>query len=38
VNIPAVLASVVLTSLPILALYVVGRRHLLSGLRAGISK
>jgi raffinose/stachyose/melibiose transport system permease protein len=38
VNIPAVLASVVLTSLPILGLYVVGRRHLLSGLRAGISK
>jgi raffinose/stachyose/melibiose transport system permease protein len=38
VNIPAVLASVVLTSLPILALYAVGRRHLISGLRAGISK
>jgi raffinose/stachyose/melibiose transport system permease protein len=38
INIPAVLASVVLTTLPILALYVVGRRHLLSGLTAGFSK
>lgn len=38
VNIPAVLASVVLTTLPILALYVVGRRQLLSGLTAGFSK
>jgi raffinose/stachyose/melibiose transport system permease protein len=38
VNIPAVLASVVLTTLPILALYIVGRRQLLSGLTAGFSK
>ncbi|GAA1282696.1 ABC transporter permease [Planotetraspora silvatica] len=38
VNVPAVLASVVLTSLPILILYVVGRRQLLSGLTAGFSK
>ena len=38
VNVPAVLASVVLTTLPILALYVVGRRQLLSGLSAGFSK
>jgi raffinose/stachyose/melibiose transport system permease protein len=38
VNIPAVLASVVLTTLPILALYVLGRRQLLSGLTAGFSK
>jgi raffinose/stachyose/melibiose transport system permease protein len=38
VNIPAVLASVVLTTLPILVLYVVGRRQLLSGLTAGFSK
>jgi raffinose/stachyose/melibiose transport system permease protein len=38
VNIPAVLASVVLTTLPILALYVLGRRQLLSGLSAGFSK
>ena len=30
VNVPAVLASVVLTTLPILVLYVVGRRQLLS--------
>ncbi|ALV45127.1 ABC transporter permease [Arthrobacter alpinus] len=38
VNIPAVLASVVLTTLPILVLYVLGRRQLLSGLTAGFSK
>jgi len=38
VNIPAVLASVLLTTLPILVLYVVGRRQLLSGLTAGFSK
>jgi raffinose/stachyose/melibiose transport system permease protein len=38
VNVPAVLASVVLTALPILALYVIGRRQLLSGLTAGFSK
>jgi raffinose/stachyose/melibiose transport system permease protein len=38
VNVPAVLASVTLTTLPILALYVVGRRQLLSGLTAGFSK
>ena len=38
VNVPAVLASVVLTTLPILILYVVGRRQLLSGLAAGFSK
>jgi len=38
VNVPAVLASVVLTTLPILILYVVGRRQLLSGLTAGFSK
>jgi raffinose/stachyose/melibiose transport system permease protein len=38
VNVPAVLASVVLTVLPILALYVIGRRQLLSGLTAGFSK
>jgi raffinose/stachyose/melibiose transport system permease protein len=38
VNVPAVLASVVLTMLPILALYVIGRRQLLSGLTAGFSK
>ena len=38
VNVPAVLASVLLTALPILALYALGRRQLLSGLTAGFSK
>ncbi len=38
VNVPAVLASVVLTTLPILIFYAVGRRQLLSGLTAGFSK
>jgi raffinose/stachyose/melibiose transport system permease protein len=38
VNVPAVLASVLLTTLPILLLYVVGRRQLLSGLTAGFGK
>jgi raffinose/stachyose/melibiose transport system permease protein len=38
INVPAVLASVVLATLPILVLYVVGRRQLLSGLTAGFSK
>ncbi|RSN12514.1 ABC transporter permease [Nonomuraea sp. WAC 01424] len=38
VNVPAVLASVVLTTLPILVLYVVGRRQLLSGLTAGFGR
>ncbi|HEX8509700.1 MAG TPA: carbohydrate ABC transporter permease [Propionibacteriaceae bacterium] len=38
VNVPAVLASVVLTTLPILVLYILGRRQLMSGLTAGFSK
>ncbi|GLW25760.1 carbohydrate ABC transporter permease [Microbispora triticiradicis] len=38
VNVPAVLASVVLTIVPILVLYTVGRRQLLSGLTAGFGK
>jgi raffinose/stachyose/melibiose transport system permease protein len=38
INVPAVLASVVLTTLPIFVLYVVGRRQLLSGLTAGFGK
>ena len=38
VNIPAVLAAVVLSTVPILVLYVVGRRQLLSGLTAGFGK
>ena len=35
VNVPAVLAAVVLSTLPILVFYVVGRRQLVSGLTAG---
>jgi raffinose/stachyose/melibiose transport system permease protein len=38
VNVPAVLASVVLTTLPILICYAVGRRQLLSGLTAGFGR
>ncbi|MGF3056286.1 carbohydrate ABC transporter permease [Microbacterium sp. YY-01] len=38
VNIPAVLACVVLTTLPLVVLYVFGRRQLVSGLTAGFSK
>ena len=38
VNVPAVLASVVLTTLPIVILYAIGRRQLMSGLTAGFSK
>ncbi|TDC90606.1 carbohydrate ABC transporter permease [Nonomuraea deserti] len=38
INVPAVLASVVLTTLPILILYIVGRRQLLSGLTVGFGK
>jgi raffinose/stachyose/melibiose transport system permease protein len=38
VNIPAVLAAVVLSTLPILAIYVIGRRQLVAGLTAGFSK
>lgn len=38
VNVPAVVAAVVLTTLPILALYIFGRRQLISGLAAGFSK
>lgn len=37
-NIPAVLAAVVLSTLPILALYIFGRRQLLAGLTAGFGK
>jgi raffinose/stachyose/melibiose transport system permease protein len=37
-NTPAILAAVVLTTLPILILYAIGRRQLLSGLTAGFSK
>jgi len=38
VNVPAVLASVVLTTTPILVFYAFGRRQLLSGLTAGFGK
>ncbi|WP_432485879.1 carbohydrate ABC transporter permease [Kineococcus esterisolvens] len=38
VNIPAVLAAVVLSTLPILVVYVIGRRQLIAGLTAGFSK
>jgi raffinose/stachyose/melibiose transport system permease protein len=38
INVPAVLASVVLTTLPIVILYAIGRKQMLSGLTAGFSK
>jgi raffinose/stachyose/melibiose transport system permease protein len=38
VNVPAVLASVVLATLPIVVLYALGRRQLLSGLTVGFSR
>ena len=38
VNVPAIVAAVVLTTLPILVLYAFGRRQLLSGLAAGFSR
>ncbi len=38
VNVPAVAASVVLTTIPIVLLYAIGRRQLLSGLTAGFGK
>jgi raffinose/stachyose/melibiose transport system permease protein len=38
INVPAILAAVSLTTLPILTLYVLGRRQLVSGLTAGFSK
>ncbi|WP_162893320.1 carbohydrate ABC transporter permease [Microbacterium halotolerans] len=38
VDVPAVLAAVVLSCVPILAAYIVGRRQLVAGLTAGFSK
>jgi raffinose/stachyose/melibiose transport system permease protein len=38
VDIPAVLAAVVLSTLPVLALYILGRRHLVTGLTAGFGR
>ncbi|GLP64919.1 hypothetical protein TUSST3_15390 [Streptomyces sp. TUS-ST3] len=35
---PAILAAVVLSTLPILVLYVIGRRQLIGGLTAGFGK
>lgn len=38
INVPTVLAYVVLSTLPIIGLYTVGRRYLVSGLTAGFGK
>jgi raffinose/stachyose/melibiose transport system permease protein len=38
VNVPAVAASVTLTTIPIVLLYTIGRRQLVSGLTAGVGK
>lgn len=38
INIPAILAAVVLSTLPVLALYLIGRRQLVGGLTAGFGK
>lgn len=38
INVPAILAAVVLATLPLLTVYVVGRRYLVSGLTAGFTK
>ena len=38
INIPAILAAVVLSTLPILAVYILGRRQLIGGLTAGFGK
>lgn len=38
VNVPAIMASVVLSTFPVIVLYVLGRRQLVSGLTAGFSK
>lgn len=37
-NVPAILAAVVLSTLPMFAAYIFGRRYLVSGLTAGFSK
>ena len=37
-NVPAIAASITLTTIPIVLMYAVGRRQLLSGLTAGFSK
>jgi raffinose/stachyose/melibiose transport system permease protein len=38
VNVPAIAASITLTTIPIVLLYAIGRRQLLSGLTAGFSR
>jgi raffinose/stachyose/melibiose transport system permease protein len=38
IDVPAVLAAVILSTLPVLALYLVGRRQLVGGLTAGFSR
>ena len=38
INVPAVMAAVVLSALPIFLLYVIGRRQLVAGLTAGFGK
>ena len=38
VNVPAIAASITLTTVPIILLYAIGRRQLLSGLTAGFGK
>ena len=38
VNVPAIAASVTLTTIPIVLLYAIGRRQLVSGLTAGVGK
>jgi raffinose/stachyose/melibiose transport system permease protein len=38
INVPAIVAAVILTALPILVLYAFGRRQLLSGLSAGFGR
>ncbi|MQA11250.1 MAG: ABC transporter permease subunit [Pseudonocardiaceae bacterium] len=38
INVPAILAAVVLSALPVLALYIGGRRQLVSGLTAGFTR
>ena len=37
-NVPGLLAAVTLSVVPVFVLYLIGRRHLLSGLTAGFGK
>ncbi len=38
INVPAMMAAVVLSAIPPLTLYIVGRRHLIAGMTAGFGK